>query len=426
MGDSKKMILIIADDLTGANDTGVQYKKSGFSTIVKVLPDSREDGTFDQYDVICINADTRPLSSQGAYNEVYTLTKKLKNKNFDYIYKKIDSIMRGNPASELEAVMDAMGFDVAIVAPSFPDNNRIIEKGILNMPDQSQIDVTKIFNDETKRKAVNIPLASVRQGEVFLKQAIKTKQNEGCEIFVIDALTDDDLFIIRNTCNQIEDKKILCGSAGFAKQLSKKSYEPPKTIHIINQEKITMIIVGSRNGQTAEQVKRVSDLYNAPIVLVDANEIRDGDYHKAIEDTEKSVMNLIVAGKKLIVVSITSLFEDFAISLRNSEDENIKSLRIAKCLGTVVKNINERVSIGNIISTGGDTSLQICNAFETVGIELEDEVASGIPMGKMIGGVADQMTIVTKSGGFGDRDALVKAVEYLGIERSITHDQLSS
>ena len=34
------MIAIIADDLTGANDTGVQYKKNGYSTTVKIMNDN--------------------------------------------------------------------------------------------------------------------------------------------------------------------------------------------------------------------------------------------------------------------------------------------------------------------------------------------------------------------------------------------------
>ena len=31
------MIYVIADDLTGANDTGVQFTKKGYNTIVSVL-----------------------------------------------------------------------------------------------------------------------------------------------------------------------------------------------------------------------------------------------------------------------------------------------------------------------------------------------------------------------------------------------------
>jgi uncharacterized protein YgbK (DUF1537 family) len=426
MEDHKKSILIIADDLTGANDTGVQYKKNGFSTVVKVLSNSGdEESYFDKYDVIAINADTRALSSQEAYKEAYRLTKKLENMNIDYIYKKVDSLMRGNPAPELEAVMDAVGSHIAIVAPSFPDNKRIIQNGILSLSENNQVDVTRIFNEETQRKAFNIKLQDVRAGAPCLRTVIEEKQTEGYEIFVIDALTDDDLLAIRDVSEQLKGKKVLCGSAGFAKQLSSKETSPSKTI-LKKEDKITMIVVGSRSKETAEQVKKVASLYDAPIVLVDADEIRDGDYRKAVNESEKNVMGTIERGKKLVIVAITSLFEEFSVSLRNTEDENIKSLRIAKCLGMIVKDIYEKVNLCNVVSTGGDTSLQICNALETAHIELEDEITAGIPIGKIVGGIADQMTIITKSGGFGDEDALVRVIEYLNIERSPINEQLSS
>jgi uncharacterized protein YgbK (DUF1537 family) len=62
--------------------------------------------------------------------------------------------------------------------------------------------------------------------------------------------------------------------------------------------------------------------------------------------------------------------------------------------------------------------LQICRAFRSKGIELCDEIAAGIPVGRMVGGEADGMVIITKSGGFGNGDALIQVVNYLDDNRN--------
>ena len=41
------MFYIIADDLTGANDTGVQFSKKGYNAVVSILEES--DLSIDRY-----------------------------------------------------------------------------------------------------------------------------------------------------------------------------------------------------------------------------------------------------------------------------------------------------------------------------------------------------------------------------------------
>jgi uncharacterized protein YgbK (DUF1537 family) len=66
-----------------------------------------------------------------------------------------------------------------------------------------------------------------------------------------------------------------------------------------------------------------------------------------------------------------------------------------------------------IVSTGGDTSMQICESLKAQGIELIDEIEPGIPIGKIVGGDADGILIVTKSGGFGTDNVFIKIMEYM-------------
>jgi uncharacterized protein YgbK (DUF1537 family) len=70
-------------------------------------------------------------------------------------------------------------------------------------------------------------------------------------------------------------------------------------------------------------------------------------------------------------------------------------------------------AVAGMILTGGDIAQSMLNHFNATGINLISEVSPGIPMGTMEGGKGAGVKIVTKAGGFGAADALVKAAKLL-------------
>jgi uncharacterized protein YgbK (DUF1537 family) len=68
--------------------------------------------------------------------------------------------------------------------------------------------------------------------------------------------------------------------------------------------------------------------------------------------------------------------------------------------------------VADLVLTGGDTAAFVLQSLDASSIELAGELAPGMPWGFVAGGVADGCTVITKSGGFGDRDALVRALEF--------------
>jgi uncharacterized protein YgbK (DUF1537 family) len=61
---------------------------------------------------------------------------------------------------------------------------------------------------------------------------------------------------------------------------------------------------------------------------------------------------------------------------------------------------------------GGDTASLVCAAVEISGIDLRGEVAAGVPWGMVSGGMMEGVHAVTKSGGFGGPDTLVRTADY--------------
>jgi len=123
-------ILMIADDFTGALDSGVQFAGAGLN--VKVVTDIGYDfrKADRQVQVLVLDTETRHVSKEEAYNIVYQITKRGRDCGIPYIYKKTDSALRGNIGAELQAVLDASGEEMLPFFPALPGMGRVTKNGI--------------------------------------------------------------------------------------------------------------------------------------------------------------------------------------------------------------------------------------------------------------------------------------------------------
>lgn len=122
-------IAVIADDLTGANATGVLLSKQGFSTATIIQGLSYPSAA---YDAICIDTDSRYVSPEEAKRRVKQAVTFMLNHGVKLFCKRIDSTVRGNIGAEIDAVLDVLGEEaVAVVMPSFPASGRITVGGCL-------------------------------------------------------------------------------------------------------------------------------------------------------------------------------------------------------------------------------------------------------------------------------------------------------
>ena len=116
--------IVIADDLTGSNATCSLFKKIGLraASILKLQGDKNYD-----VDVISYSTASRGLDKEEAYNKVSEAIKILKNKDVLVYNKRIDSTLRGNIGTEINAMLDNLEDDrIAVVVPAYPDSGRIV------------------------------------------------------------------------------------------------------------------------------------------------------------------------------------------------------------------------------------------------------------------------------------------------------------
>ena len=372
-------IAVIADDLTGALDTGVQFRQWGYSVQLTDNPEQCEA------EVAIVNTDTRNKTPKEAYSETYRVAKGLSH---DIIYKKTDSTLRGYPGQEIQAILDATGETKAILSPSYPTSGRRVKDGHLYVRGRP-ITETEYIN-EYRRKTSNI--AEILETETPVYSVTDPSELAETGITVVDSETEHDLLKIAE-----HHTRIMAGSAGLADALCQVLRAPAPVLTVI----------GSMRSETRAQVELLKKRLGAAVIPLDAiGALSDGSQSRAINDASKALNS----GQDLVITSTptdelieATRNEASRLGLSPFELEN----RITYALASVTEQLL-KYSLSGLIITGGATALAITRQLGTKSIEILDEVQPGVPVLRL-----DQIKAVTKAGGFGQVDTLIQATKYL-------------
>ena len=190
-------LLIIADDFTGALDTGVKFAARGAVTRVVTDPAFDFAGVDAQVQVLVMDAETRHLKPEAAYSVVRQAAERALEAGVQCIYKKTDSALRGNVGAELTAVLDAAGADRLPFIPAFPKTNRVTRDGI-HLIDGVPV-AESVFGQDPFEPVRHSGVADIL-GEQSSVPVVLRKPGEAAGdepgIQVFDAATDEDLLTI--------------------------------------------------------------------------------------------------------------------------------------------------------------------------------------------------------------------------------------
>lgn len=197
--------VVIADDLTGANATGVLLKKMNYKAYTVMNTERIELSTLSDCDCVLYPTDSRGVDAQIAYNRVHNVCNLLKNDNVKVYANRIDSTLRGNLGSETDAMLDSLGEDyIAIVAPCFPASGRIICGGYMlvdGLPlHKTNIavdpktpvkisEVGELFRQQSKYQVSTICMKDLMYGKHYLADLMKKCVEEGSRIITLDCIT---------------------------------------------------------------------------------------------------------------------------------------------------------------------------------------------------------------------------------------------
>jgi len=411
---------VIADDLTGANDTGVQFSKQGLKTMV--LTESRDlKNISNRIDVIVLDTESRTLPKIAAYGRAKEAASRLVEANIPTIYKKIDSTLKGNIGAELDAVMDATGAKTAIVAPAFPANKRVTVGGYqlvnqvpLGRTEAAQDPLTPVKEShvptlvasQSRRKIEHIGLAAVMDMST-LKNELKECVRRGGEIIVVDSITQSDLKRIAHAAADLGLHALTCGPAGLAEEL-------PEALGLISGRPV-IAVSGSVSEVTMRQIAD-AESSGSVVVLLDTSKIFENDKDREIKRIVEETRGNVSKGYDVIISSARSK-NDVSDDLRKGASLGMSSIEVSKLVGSVLGEIACEVAwipnIAGLFLTGGTTAIRALELMGSLGTEVDDEVSPGIPSAVIVGGNHAGLRIVTKAGAFGDDEAITKSIRYL-------------
>ncbi|MBI3292045.1 MAG: four-carbon acid sugar kinase family protein [Elusimicrobia bacterium] len=120
---------IVADDLTGCGDVGYFCARAGLSTIVQTSPSQVGRSERSRTSVLIVNTESRHDRPEVASRKVRTSVRALRQWGSRWIYKKIDSTLRGNIGAELAAVVDELKLTALPLVAAFPRMGRTTQQG---------------------------------------------------------------------------------------------------------------------------------------------------------------------------------------------------------------------------------------------------------------------------------------------------------
>ena len=208
--------VVIADDLTGGNATGVLFRKSGYEANTVLNLAAVDPGMLAACDCVIYPTDSRGLSAELAYSRVYEACEKLAGDDVKVWAHRIDSTLRGNLGSETDAMLDFLGENyVAIAAPCFPATRRVVCGGYMlvegiplhktsiaidpKTPVKTS-DVAALFRAQSKYGVGSIQMNELMHGKHYLADRIKELAAAGNRTIVLDCVTQEDLDLIADAC----------------------------------------------------------------------------------------------------------------------------------------------------------------------------------------------------------------------------------
>jgi uncharacterized protein YgbK (DUF1537 family) len=412
MEDGMHRLAVIADDLTGAMDTGVQFSKRGLETVVLMsgaelpAPGHRLFAT----QVLVIDTDSRAVAAPEAYRRMAAVVNGLGGRR---LYKKVDSTMRGNVGYELRALGDAAMSRRIVVAPAYPPGGRTTLHGRQRVHGKP-LELTFFARDprwpmheshlptllmqQSGREVGQVDVEVVQAGPIPLARALRQLAEP---IVVVDALEPCHLCTLGLALAELGEGWTPCGSAGLAEEwvaalgLVRESVPPrpsPCPLPVL-------VVSGSRNEVSLAQIERAT--VEQDLARVDLDPYRCYDADVEAERLAVAARQAMALGRDVV---LTSSFAPLVAGMGDL---------VARVLAGAVARVVSRGRPGGLFLTGGDVAVAVSHALGAQALRIAAEVQPGIPGGQLVGGSCDGLWVVTKAGGFGDEGALGDALAYL-------------
>jgi uncharacterized protein YgbK (DUF1537 family) len=396
-------LLVIADDFTGALDTGVQFSKQGIQTFVSTETAVQYDQLSDEIEVLVLNTESRHLTFNQAYEKLRMILESARVAQVPFIYKKVDSALRGNISAEIKAILDTSDQTVLPFLPAYPEMNRVVIDGQLYIDDVLVSE--SVFADDPYEPVNESNVMQRLQIEAGI-EATLVKDNfiTDSGVAVFDAQTDEMLWAHGKQLAEQELLAVTVGCAGFAKILAQQLFSDGK-IYDYTLAKPVVVVCGSVNPITKKQIEYVEKKY--PRISLNAHQLLDVTHWEEVEGQEEIAHYLQLMSEHSLLVFETCSDQTTTEIVTYGERKGLSveesRFRIGESLGKLTRALWTQHQENTFLFTGGDTLFQSMKVLGVTGIKPLTEIKPGVVL-SVIEWDGKEMQVITKSGGFGTEE----------------------
>lgn len=336
------MIAVIADDFTGAAEIGGIGLRYGLSVVIET-----EDIQQHNADLLIIATDTRSLPTKEAEEHISRVTRELQKLEPKFIFKKIDSVLRGNIYVELVAQMKASGKKRAIVVAANPVFKRIIRDGIYYINDVP-------LHETFFQTDPEFPVTSSSVLEI-----IGNKNGTSIENLKPDGSLPENGLIIGDVTSSSDLEKwtlynneetLLAGASGFFEALLLREQLAPSTnlIQEIPFGKNKLYILGSTYPKDSDFFAKLDESGYAHITMPEEIYYSNDLDLVHFDNWVSEIIRGIEESGKVIVSILHS----------PCNDPHITS-RIKECIGLLVQKVVDSTNLNELMIEGGATTSSV-------------------------------------------------------------------
>ena len=413
MGSSvwKTPVLVIADDFTGANDAGSGLAQAGAR--VHVLFGTAAPQPDEAADVLVISTDSRAASATQAVERVTQVVQHYAAQlQQGWLFKKIDSTLRGNVGAETVAALRASGKRLALVAPAAPRLGRTTREGSVWVNQRLLTDTefasdpkTPILSarilDQMQIDGMQIDLATLRSDR--LDAVLAAAQG----VVVVDAETEADLARLITAASRLSEKPLLVGAAGLSDALGATlSVHPSRPV---------LAVVGSMSRQAEQQIATLLNQQAVEIVDVEIRQLFQQPAWCGRERWIEQAAAALRAGRHTVIRTCQHESQRHAIEdLCQQHRVTRQQLGEAICqlLGEMTLSLCQAHLPHALYLSGGDVAIAVAQALGASGFKIQGLVAGCVPHGVLLNSEFT-LPVMTKAGGFGDENTLVAAIGFI-------------
>ncbi len=398
-----RYLKILADDLTGAADSAARCRRFGLqATIFLDIPEPPLPPG-----ALAFTSDSRHLAAEAAAKETRNTAASLPDLEGLW-YKKIDSTLRGNIGSEVDALLDLVDAPAAVVCPAFPAQRRVLRSGFLTAPDlePETVHLPSLLREQSCHDVAALSLEQVRGGGLaaMMKRIVEERDvspAEGRMVIAVDALTDEDLDSVVGAQQEGVPGALLCGSAGLVGALARRA--------------------GAENGFPALPTGRPRPAGRSVLAVVgsgsDAAHRQIAFLLRSGRDAPHWAVSQLIVAPETDATATAALDPDQPIWLLQQPRpqpgtvlEGGAARQRADHLGHVSSAALARRPVDLLLLVGGDTAMPILRSLGAARLTVEEELLPGMPLcSTVIDG--RRMLVVLKPGHFGEEETLVALLD---------------